>query len=313
MPPREVIVSAPGSLMLMGEHAVLHGRRALVAAINHRVTVHVCRRSDREVRIRSALGKLDTTLEALAIRQPFTFVLAALLQQRRHLRHGLDIEIRSDFSHELGFGSSAAVTVALLRALAALARPTLTDTSLLRFALTVIRQVQGRGSGADAAASLLGGIVCYRTKPLEFQTLAVAPQLVAVYSGHKTPTAKVIALVEQRRQRQPQLFAGLFELMDDCVARALPLIRRKQWRAVGELMNLHHGLQAALGVNTPALETICDRLRHAPGGTGGAKISGSGLGDCAIALGRPRGSFAPYPLYQLQVEPTGVRIEAKSG
>ncbi len=305
----EVIVSAPGSLMLMGEHAVLHDRRALVAAINRRIRVRLTPRADRKICIRSALGRLDTALDRLAIKQPFTFVTAALLQQRPHLRGGLNLEIQSEFSHEIGFGSSAAVTVALLRALAELNRTSRANKKILRDAVAVIRQVQGRGSGTDAAASLLGGIVCYRAEPLAFRSFAIAPPLAAVYCGYKTPTAGVIAQVEQHRRRQPQLFGKIFDLMDDCVARAWPLLRRKQWRALGEVMNIHHGLQTALGVNTPELEDICQRLRRASGSLGGAKISGSGLGDCAIALGRPRGNFKPYPLHQLQVEPTGVRLE----
>lgn len=311
MPSRAIIVSAPGSLMLIGEHAVLHGRRALVAALNRRMRVQLRPRADRHICIQSALGKRVVALDRLAIQQPFTFITAALLQQRRQLPGGLDIEIQAEFSHDIGFGSSAAVTVALLRALAELCGSARDDKKILADAIAVIRQVQGRGSGADAAASLLGGVVCYRAAPLEFKPLAVAPPLVAVYCGYKTPTAEVIALVEQRRRRQPQLFGKIFDLMDDCVARALPLVRRKKWRALGELMNLHHGLQTALGVNTTELEDICQRLRRAPGSWGGAKISGSGLGDCAIALGRPRGTFQPYPLHQLQVEPAGARVEQR--
>ncbi len=295
--------------MLMGEHAVLHGRRALCAAIARRIRVTLQPRRDRRLRIRSALGRLDTTLEALQVGPPFTFVLATLLRQRRQLTHGLDITIQAEFSHQLGFGSSAAVTVALLRALdemfaLGLRRP----TAFLAEARALIHGVQGCGSGADVAASLCGGIVLYRAAPQQVRVLPVAPPLTAVYSGYKTPTPAVIAIVERQRQRNPALFARLFDLMDDCVARAVPCLKGQDWSGLGELMNFHHGLQAALGVNTPELEQICQQLRAAPG-IQGAKISGSGLGDCAVGLGHTRRKMAAHPLYRLQVDCEGVRVE----
>ena len=308
---REIITSAPGSLMLMSEHAVLHGRRALCAAINRRVHVRVCARADRRVRIDSTLGSLETNLDHLAVQPPFTFVLATLRHQRRHLTHGLEIDIQSDFSHEIGFGSSAAVTIALLRALQTIAgRSAASPTDTLTTARAIIRSVQGVGSGADAAASLCGGIVLYRAQPLLMKAFAVTPRLTAVYSGHKTPTAEVIRYVEQKRKSNPRLFNGVFDLMDDCVTRALPFIEHQDWGRLGALMNIHHGLQAALGVNTPALEEICYRLRKSSG-IAGAKISGSGLGDCAIGLGRTRVELAPYPVYALAVDRCGVREEKK--
>jgi mevalonate kinase len=357
MSPEEIIVSAPGSLMLMGEHAVLHGRRALCAAINRRVCVRLRRRADRRICIRSALGQLDTTLDQLAIQPPFTFVLATLHRFRRHLPHGLDITIEAEFSHELGFGSSAAVTVALVGTLILmfrLFRPTLDQAGVcktlqkigltgqasykipldpprvgalprprdefckrlqeqwLRAAIAIIRSVQGVGSGADAAASLLGGVVLYRADPLELRQLpAVTPRLTAVYSGHKTPTAEVIRAVARGHASNPRLFNSVYDLMDACVARAVPLLKAEDWGRVGELMNLHHGLQAALGTNTPVLEDICHRLRAAPGITG-AKISGSGLGDCAVGLGWPRADLTPYTAQRLQVERHGATRQSRN-
>ncbi|TAN36933.1 MAG: hypothetical protein EPN23_07405 [Verrucomicrobia bacterium] len=331
MSSEEIIVSAPGSLMLMGEHAVLHGRRALCAAINRRVRVRLRLRDDRQVCIRSALGKLDTSLDQLTVQPPFTFALATLLHHRRRLTHGLDLAIESEFSHQIGLGSSAAVTVALLKGLDALisgdfgkaALPknpvgrarspdaplkSVTARALFHDAREIIRGVQGVGSGADAAASVYGGIVLYRATPLVIRPLAVAPHLTTVYCGYKTPTAEVIQIVEQARAKNPILFNKLFDLMDACVTHALPHSRARRWHEFGKLMNLHHYLQAALGTNTPELEDICERLRAAPG-ISGAKISGSGLGDCAIGLGHTRAKLAGYPVQQLRVDLAGVRLE----
>jgi mevalonate kinase len=312
VPLEEITVSAPGSLMLMGEHAVLHGRRALVAAINRRVRVRLTPRADRQIRIRSALGALDTTLDTLVVQPPFTFVLATLQKFRRQISCGLDLTIESEFSHEIGFGSSAAVTVALLGTLTRcfrLFRPTYHEESWLRAAISIIRAVQGCGSGADAAASLCGGVVLYRAAPLEFHSLyEVTPRLTAVYAGYKTKTADVIAHVKRGQAFNPRIFNSIYDLMDMCVARAVPFFKRNDWGMAGELMNIHHGLQTALGTNTPELEEIRTLLRQA-GGIAGAKISGSGLGDCAVGLGWPDTELAPYSTYRLQVPRSGASLE----
>ena len=306
---QQVTVSAPGSLMLMGEHAVLQGHRALVAAIGCRLRVTLRRRADGRVRIRSALGTVTTTPERLQARPPFQFVLAALSRHRRALAGGLDVTIVSEFSHQVGFGSSAAVTVAVLQALAALYGPRLRrPAELLREARAVIRAVQGAGSGADAAASVCGGVVVYRAAPLAFHRLALRHPLTAVYSGAKRPTPEVIRVVQAARRRQPQLYDGLFRLMDRCLGRAVAALRRRDEPAFGELLNLHQGLLDALGVNHPALAEICFRLRADPG-IRGAKISGSGLGDCAIGWGRAARRCAPYKLYPLEIDPVGARVE----
>src|SRR5438045_3958935 len=70
--------SAPGSLMLLGEYAVLHGQHALVCAIDKRMTVTLSPRDDKKILIESALGHYETTLSDLKLVSPFRFVLATL-------------------------------------------------------------------------------------------------------------------------------------------------------------------------------------------------------------------------------------------
>ena len=262
-----VTASAPGSLMLFGEHAVLHGRLALVCAVDRRLRVRATRRADRRVLVESALGHAESELDALALPPPFRFIEACLRRALPALDCGLELRVDSEFPATVGLGSSAAVTVATLAALAALAPPG-DATPLHAAARDAIRAVQGIGSGADAAASALGGIVAFRTDPPRAERLPAAP---------------------------PPLTAEA-------------AIAAGDWPRVGVLMNAGQGLMEALGVGNAALAEIVALLR-ADLGVLGAKISGSGLGDCAIGLGRADWREARYEALPVAISGRGVEIE----
>ncbi|HPR83745.1 MAG TPA: galactokinase family protein, partial [Pontiellaceae bacterium] len=218
--------SAPGSLMLLGEHAVLHGRRALVCAINQRITVSLSQCAEKTLRIFSDLGTYEAPLGALTDHPDFRFVLDAVKQYP--LTQGVELKIESEFSSDIGFGSSAAVTVATHAVLMNNPpRPSLCSghpshggdllksppsegcpqggagsfdsiflNELFKRALATIHRVQGRGSGSDVAASVFGGVVAYRAEPLEIVPLRQSFPLTAVYSGAKMKTADVIRWLE---------------------------------------------------------------------------------------------------------------------
>ena len=93
MPLRPVEASAPGSLMLMGEHAVLRGQPAIVCAIDRRITATLRPLSDDTIRLHSALGEHETTLSELAPDDTFRFVLAAIRRLRDRLPGGFTLDI----------------------------------------------------------------------------------------------------------------------------------------------------------------------------------------------------------------------------
>lgn len=327
--------SSPGSLMLLGEHAVLHGRRALVCAIDQRMTVKIFQCLEKVLRIDSDLGTYEAPLDALTDHPDFRFVLDAVRQYAPD--HGIELKIKSDFSSDIGFGSSAAVTVATHAALMQLVGTTVPAVcgplgerslpldELFNRSLATIHRVQGRGSGADVAASVFGGVVAYRAEPLEIVPLNKTFPLTAVYSGSKMKTADVIRLVEERRALNPEYYEKIFDRMDASVgevigekseeveralrarserarsARSTPFVER-----LGRNMALNQKLMAEMGLCNAALAEIIRLFgeQNIP-----AKISGSGLGDCAVGLG----SFpmsGKYKSYALNVATQGVRIES---
>jgi mevalonate kinase len=307
---RAVQASAPGSLMLMGEHAVLRGQPAMVCAISKRLKIILTPRADKSILLHSALGEHETTLDELAPNESFRFVLGAIRTCRAGLKQGFELEIRSEMSHQMGLGSSAAVTVATLAALAG-AQGTPTDFPyLLECGTKIIRKVQGGvGSGADVAASTYGGCLRYFAAAQEVVKLPMLPQLTVLYSGSKTPTPEVIAIVEENRQKQPETFAELDKLIGKTVQRAFEAASRGDWETMGGLMNVNQGLMDALGVNNAKLAELVYKLREDPN-IQGSKISGSGLGDCVVGLGKSMRRDWGVPSLAVKVDPAGAQVEA---
>jgi mevalonate kinase len=279
-------VSAPGSLMLFGEHAVLTGKPAIVCAINKRLHVKLQANNSSKITITdSKLGTISQELTELHIQQPFSFVLSALMLFKDKIKTGFDLEIAAEFDSTVGFGSSAAVTAATVAVLSSyLENINLDNENLFYLAKQAIISVQGVGSGADLAASIYGGVLGFQLRPLTFIPLPIIPDLTAVYCGYKKATKEVVALVNAAAAQQPAEYARIFDAIEDCVTKAKAAIKQQDWQLLGQLFDQHHSLQCALGTNNALLDTLIRQLRNFPQ-IAGAKISGSGLGDCVIGLG----------------------------
>lgn len=282
-------VSAPGSLMLLGEYAVLHGKPALVCAIDKRIKVTLVPRHDQQITIASSLGQHATHLNQLTITPPFQFVLATINKFKKKMKFGCDITISSEFSDKMGFASSAAVTVATVTALSEWLKISMSQLELVRKARSIIREVQGVGSGADVAACVFGGIIAYRAAPLKIEKLSHSYPITVMYSGSKTPTVEAIKRVGEFFSHQPNLYKQICKLIATCVNQARREIDRSEWEKVGKIMNIQQGLMQSLGVSSPVLDGIVYTLREQKTILG-AKISGSGFGDCVVALGEVNGN-----------------------
>lgn len=292
------IASAPASLILTGEHAVLHGYPAIVCAIDQRIRVELIPREDNQIHIHSALGEYQTTITNLIPVAPFEFVLTAM--QNFSITQGFDLNIQSDFSHKTGLGSSAAVTVSTIAAMGMWLNLNLSADELYQRAYHTIKQVQKMGSGADVAAAVHGGIVLYQLEPFTCQSLGTTLPLYVIYSGNKVPTTKVIAKVNEFVQEQPATSLCLFHAIGACTEQAVKAIQKQDWQTLGKIFNQHQKLQASLGVSNAALELILETLHQQPGITG-AKISGAGLGDCVIALGELPEHYFPHDEHQTKM------------
>lgn len=273
--------------MIMGEHAVLCGYPAIVCALDERISIRVEPRSDRVIRIDSRLASYEASLDHLHKQPELSFVLAAIEAYQERLQHGFDLHIHSDFSATIGLGSSAAITASMVKLLNHLLGIRSDLYADFRQGLAIIHTVQeGRGSGADLAASLSGGLVFFSNAPLQIKPLPCPESLTLAlyYSGYKMKTPAVLAYVEQQWQSQPALLASLYQLMGETAVASKVALEAENFHQLGHLMAVYQGLMDALGVCDQTLADMIYRLRQDPAVVG-AKISGSGLGDCVLTLG----------------------------
>ena len=287
----KITVSAPGKLMLFGEHAVVYNRPCLVTAVNQRmrVTIELLKNNDfilsaPEVQILN-YKKLITDLGNGDIPKGAKFVEIAIKNfiKKYPIKGGLKIVTKSEFSSLFGFGSSSAATVCTIKALSELFGKKLSKKQIFDLAYKTIFDIQGKGSGFDVAAAVYGGTLYFVTggkviKPLKIKSLP----LVVGYSGVKADTVTLMNQVKEKTDKYSKIIDSVYSDIAQLIPLAQKAILKNDWQTVGELMNFNQGYLVSLGVSTRKLADMIYVARDV--GAYGAKLSGAGGGDCMIAI-----------------------------
>ncbi len=283
--------SAPGKLLLLGDHAVVYNHPCLVTAVDIRYDAAVQRTESSVLEISTPELKQRGETHCISIyqvgqiyRRETAFVEAAVaqVQQRYGIRSGLKINT-SGPARSYGLGSSSAVTVATLAALDSVFELGLSRRDLFSAGYQAVLDVQGIGSGFDVAAAVFGGTLYYVTGGLEIEPLhAIDLPFVVGYSGTKVGTVDLVKSVAEQRRRFPVLIDRIFAVIHDIVDAGRSSLIERDWNALGELMDIHQGMLEALGVSTAKLSALIYAARRA--GAYGAKLSGAGGGDCMFAV-----------------------------
>jgi len=262
--------SAPGKIILLGEHAVVYGYRAVATAISLKTTVQLRHRPG------------ATALDQPWVDDPrLTGALHAILPP-----DGVGVTIQSDLPIGRGMGSSAALAVALGRARAALHGETPTIEALDRDAWAVERIFHGSPSGIDHTVSMSGGSLVFQKTDTgtDFSPVRLpALPLVVIDSGTQGDTARLVAGVRSRRPATDPILAEIGAL----VASVLPTLTAPHHADLGRAMSENHRLLQAIGVSTESLDQIVHLALDA--GAHGAKLAGAGGGGVVIALAEDRG------------------------
>lgn len=285
-------VSAPGKLMLFGEHAVIYGNPCIVTAVDQRMEVEVRIQSKKGLLIDARdvgvadyfvnfnrLGKGKRTLKGAKF---IEYAVKNFVKEYDNCP-GIHIKTKSDFSSKFGFGSSSAVTVGVIKALSLLLGKKLSKKKLFSLSYKTVLDVQGVGSGFDLAAAIWGGTLYFVTGGKQITSLKKGNLPIVVgYTGIKAETSLLVKQVAGLRKRRKRLVDSTFNLITEVVREARKDISNSNYTGLGELMNINQGYLETLGVNTIELSNLIFAAKSA--GAYGAKLSGAGGGDCMVAL-----------------------------
>jgi len=293
----KVRASAPGKVILFGEHAVVYGKPAIAVAVDKRarVTIKEGTNDNTEVKIpkldidaviKHETGRVTPVNVSQVERGKFDagimeYIQVALSQLGTPL-DGLKVEVDLEIPIGAGLGSSAAITVATLAAAARYTQAEMTLETLAHTAHQVELQVQGAASPLDTTVSTKGGFIYFtREKGALKIKPALEMPLVVGYTSQPGNTGALVEGVRQLREAHPSIVNPILEVMEDLANQAREYIIQGEEKEVGELMNINQGLLDALGVNTDELSRLVYRARHA--GALGSKLTGAGGGGSIIA------------------------------
>jgi mevalonate kinase len=277
--------SAPGKIILFGEHAVVYERPALaVPVIQVHADVEVLDSPRAGIWIDAPDVNIHTELNALPSDHPIASVIHNFLFLSRVSRFpNLEIKITSTIPVASGLGSGAAVTVALTRALAVHLNHSMAEEEVNAFTYEIEKLHHGTPSGIDNTVVTYARPVYFvKGQPIEIFSVGEPFTIVIADTGISAPTKESVGDVRRLWMKNKSRWEMVFDKIAEISFTGRRAIEAGKPGLLGELMNENHALLQELTVSSPELDGLVEAARHA--GAWGAKLSGGGRGGNMIAL-----------------------------
>lgn len=270
--------TASGKVLISGEHSVVYGYPALVAAISGSSTAYVVERKSAQ---QQAVPILESFTEQL---------LEVFFAAFPHIREsGADITLQfeTDLPIQSGLGSSASFATAGLRALAQWADVSLQDDNLFRLAIESERFMHGNPSGADAAAVVYQGVLrCQKVDGvLQRQRVGLSshtlPSFFLIQSGKPAETTKEMVTYVRTRYDDSSAYRDVLHQIGETTIEMQRAMEQAAFSAFLRCVEENQALLSQLGVVSESTEKLIAQLRDIGAvakvtGAGGRK-QGSGM------------------------------------
>ena len=275
--------SSPAKVILFGEHFVVYGVKAILCAINKRITVTAETIKEKKISIKSNIGNLELEpnkeiSEINSPLKPFYYLANKLLENQKT---GIKIDVESDIPLGVGLGSSSACCVAGAAAISRLFNKT-SKEEILKLAIEAERTIFENTSGADCTVCTYGGIMEYDKKN-GFNKIESEPNfhLVIANSNMEHSTKSIVEGVKQFKEKDENAFSTLCKKESKLIEDVLELLKESNIAELGNKIRENQEYLEIIGISNEKLRKM---IQIGQNKSFGAKITGAGGGGCIFAL-----------------------------
>ncbi len=267
-----------GKVILLGEHSVVYGYPALAGPLSRGVRA----RGEAASKCQLVIPEALTPEQRKVLKAAFARAMAACGEP------GVKVSFDTDLPLSMGLGSSGALSVACSRVLLQAAGRKASASEVAAVAWEMEQEFHGTPSGVDHTTSAMEQLILYRRKPGAEQGRAKVVEspkpvrLVVVMAGARSPTKLTVGALRERQKRWSERYQRIFREIGLLASEGAEAVEEGDLEALGDVMNVNHGLLAALGLSSPGLDDMVHRLRNM--GALGAKLTGAG-GDGGAVIG----------------------------
>jgi len=298
------IASAPGKIILFGEHFVVHGTKAILAAIDKRVTVTTTFTEKATIKINSQLGTIEVPIlswydkganieevqphitapyeEVKSEFKPFVFLGGKIMSMREDsiVDYGLEITIDSDIPIGVGLGSSSACCVAAAASMCELCFPDANKLELiLDLAIEAEKTIFPDTSGADCTVCTYGGMIEHPSIEKIDSTFDLNLLIANSMIPHSTKNS--VEKVSKFKENNEERFSQLCDLENGLIDEVIIAMKNNDATTFGLKMSENQKYLEEIQVSNDTLRDMINSLSEI---SLGSKITGAGDGGCIIAL-----------------------------
>ena len=276
------IASAPGKIILFGEHFVVHGTPAILAAIDKRVTVTSTFTDNNTIKINSELGTLEVPIsssyeEAKSEFRPFVYLANKMINSNQNV-NGLEITIDSDIPVGVGLGSSSACCVAATGSIFGLFKEWSSE-EILKISIEAEKTIFPDTSGADCTVCTYGGMIEYPSIEKIGNTFDLNLLIANSMIPHNTKNS--VEKVNKFKENDEERFSQLCNLETKLIDEVITAMKNNDTTTFGLKMSENQKYLEEIQVSNETINGIIGSLKEISLGT---KITGAGDGGCVIAL-----------------------------
>jgi len=276
------IASAPAKIILFGEHFVVHGTPAILAAIDKRVTVTTTFTENKTIKINSELGTIEVPIsssheEVKNEFRPFVYLANKIINSEQNAS-GLEITIDSDIPIGVGLGSSSACCVAATASISELFNE-LSSEEILKMSIEAEKTIFPDTSGADCAVCTYGGMIEHPSIEKIDNTFDLNLLIANSMIPHNTKNS--VEKVNKFKENDEERFSQLCDLETKLIDEVVTAMKNNDGTTLGLKMTENQKYLEEIQISNDTLRDMISSLKEISLGT---KITGAGDGGCIIAL-----------------------------